>query len=598
MKATHVEGKQGGRNHDLKEMVDVPEVQSLMNSLYRLTKMPSVIRDENGHVLATAGSWEMCDVFHRKHPGAVKHCHENIACLSRGIAQGSFKLLKCKNNLCAMATPIFANGRLAGNVYCGHFFLTHEQPDEKVFLTQARRYGFDETRYIDAMRRIPVFDKDVIADIVAGYALVGNTMAAKGNASHMLQQRLDEQRAVLATVEERDRELLRTNRNLKKALQELRVAQLSLIDQERHHALSTMASGIAHDFNNSLAVIQGYSDLLLNNQAILDDGETTRSYIGNIHQAACKAAATVRCLRKFYQPRNIGAQQQMDLNRVIDEALTMSRPRWRSQARAQDAEIKVVRKLDEIPPISGNEAELHELMSNLIFNAVDAMPAGGTLSVKTFHDDEHVYMHVSDTGIGMSDDVRDHCLNPFFTTRKETGSGLGLSVAQGVVKRHNGEMLIDSAPNHGTTFEIRFPLLRGDDSSVSGDTESREAAETRPLRILVVEDDAVQATLLQQILKAENHTVDIAVDGSDGLAQAVAKTYDLVITDQSMPGISGSELARKLRRVRPEQRILLLTGFGDIMHAAAEDDDECVDKVLSKPYQSEDLRREIRRLTR
>ncbi len=370
-----------------------------MESMSRLTGMPVAMRDADGRLLAVAGSWGMCDAFHRKHPDVGKNCHESVACLSQGIEQGDFKLLKCKNNLCAMATPILVDGRLAGNVYCGHFFQAHDPPDETLFRTQARRYGFEEKTYLDAFRRVPVFDK---------------------------------------------------------------------------------------------------------------------------------------------------------------------------------------------------------VVTNLIFNAVDAMPAGGSLSVKTFHDDDHVYLRVSDSGIGMSDEVRNNCLNPFFTTRKAMGSGLGLSVVQGVVKRHSGEIFVDSAPNQGTTLEIRFPstTVTVEDLAADGNDGPREPAERSTVKILVVEDDAAQATLLQKILKANNHTVDVVFDGADGLAKAVEKRYDLVITDQSMPGISGSELARKLRHVRPEQHIILLTGFGDIMNAAAEDDDECIDKVLSKPYAAEDLYREIRELTR
>ncbi len=564
--------------HDLKEMVDVPRIQSMMDDMYRLTGMSAAVIDVQGNVLVASGWQGICTEFHRKHPETNKNCTESDTELSMGIEKGDFKLYKCKNNLCDMATPIMVEGVLVGNVFCGQFFLADDVPDCECFRAQAKRYGFDEDKYIEAFKRVPCFDQEKIADIIRYYSKFANMIAEQGSSSRRQRQILDEKQ---------------------KMLQELRTAQQRLIDHERHHALTTMANGIAHDFNNALAVIQGYSDLLLKHPDILGDETEAKKYIEHIQQASQKAAATVRFMRKFYQPRDVGAQQPIDLNRVVEEAIVMSRPRWQEQARAENAEIEIALRLEDTPLILGNEAELHELMTNLIFNAADAMPRGGTLSVKTFREADNICLNVADSGVGMSDEVKKYCFNPFYSAGKKHGSGLGLSIAQGVVKRHKGDIVVVSEEGRGAMFKIRFPAMIAE--TVSSEATDNEAAEAHKknaqpaLKLLVVEDDPVQAKLLQQILTLEHYMVDIASDGAVALAKVGETSYDMVITDRAMPGMSGNELAREIRRMHPKIPIIMLTGFGDIMTAASEEA-EFVDKLMSKPYKSDDLCREIKAL--
>ncbi len=390
------------------------------------------------------------------------------------------------------------------------------------------------------------------------------------------------------------------NGEKKAALSGLRSTQAQLINQERYRVYSTMASGMVHDFNNSLTVIQGYSDLLLENPEFMADPEMARKFIGYINQAARSAAVTVSGLRKFYRPRDTMAQKNLDLNRLVREALEMSKPRWQEQARAEGVQIKAVSELHEIPLIRGNEAELHECMTNIILNAVDAMPGGGTLTVKTCLENNEVCLEIADTGVGMSAEVKENCFIPFYTTKNATGSGLGLPIAQAIVLRHNGNISFESEKERGTVFHVRFPVVAGEPIEPQVKIEPRtgkdhDGVEQKTVKVLVVEDDPKQRELLGKYFLPVNFEVDLAADGANALEKIKKNTYDIVITDRAMPGMSGSELAREIRRAVPGVPIIMLTGFGDIMNAASEKAEE-VDKVLSKPVSRAELYKAVRSL--
>jgi CheY-like chemotaxis protein len=263
----------------------------------------------------------------------------------------------------------------------------------------------------------------------------------------------------------------------------------------------------------------------------------------------------------------------------------MTKPRWQEQARAQGVDIEVKKGLAEVDAIAGSEAELHEMLTNLIFNAVDAMPDGGALTFRTRQNGDKVVLEVGDTGIGMSEDVRRHCLDPFFATKQESGTGLGLSTVRGSVKRHGGEITVESEEGEGTTFRIAFP--RG----VEEEEEESERTGRGPgsLKILVVDDEEEQRELLKEYLCGDGHRVQVAPDGREALRKFMGGYYDLVITDRSMPEISGDRLAAQIKAEAPEKPVIMLTGFGDMMDAAGEEI-EGIDSVLSKPVSLDELR--------
>ena len=369
-------------------------------------------------------------------------------------------------------------------------------------------------------------------------------------------------------------------RELREAYDELRETQRQLIDQERQRALSEMASGIAHDFNNALSTIRGFSELLLNSPEKASNREILYRYLHYIDTAASHAAETVRRMRKFYRPADDqDVHERLNVNALVEEALSMTRPRWEHEAQAQGRKISMLREFQDVPTVRGSESELHEMVTNLIFNAVDAIEEEGTITVATRPDNEHVILEVRDTGRGMDAETRNHCLDPFFTTKVETGTGLGLSVTQGIVRRHEGDIEIESEVGVGTTVRASLPAAK---SGMRQEKAPRERDLPDGLKVLVVEDDNVQRELLAEILGSEGHTVELAADGREGIEKFDAGWYNLVITDRAMPEMNGDEVAQLVKERAPEKPVIMLTGFGEMMDAADETPDG-VDVVVSKP---------------
>jgi len=263
-------------------------------------------------------------------------------------------------------------------------------------------------------------------------------------------------------IDERRRgeaDLLETNRRLEETLAELQRTQQQIIQQERLRAMGQMASGIAHDFNNALSMILGHSELLLCRPETLDDKSKALAQVQTINAAARDASQVVGRLREFYRPREEDEPLgHVDVRRLVERAVSVSQPKWRDQALARGATIAVETDCQEVPLVAGNDAELSQALTNLIFNAVDAMPDGGTLTIRTCADSQRVTLQVRDTGVGMTCEVRQRCLEPFFTTKGEDGTGLGLAGVVGVVQRHNGKLKVESQVAKGTTVTIKLPV--------------------------------------------------------------------------------------------------------------------------------------------
>src|ERR1700704_269282 len=253
-------------------------------------------------------------------------------------------------------------------------------------------------------------------------------------------------------------DLRETNRELEKALSELKATQQQIIQQERLSAIGQMASGIAHDFNNTLMPILGFADLLLENDALLADKVEARKCLEMLLTAARDETNVVNRLREFYRP--IATDEEfpiVDLAKIVKQAISLTEPKWRHQAQANGLTVTVSTELKALPIVAGEESQLREVLTNLIFNAVDAMPEGGSISLETSIEGERAVIKVRDTGTGMIETVRQRCLEPFFSTKGEGGTGLGLSMVYGIVERHRGLLEIQSTVGQGTTFIIRLP---------------------------------------------------------------------------------------------------------------------------------------------
>jgi len=394
------------------------------------------------------------------------------------------------------------------------------------------------------------------------------------------------------------------HKDLENAYNELRRTQAAVLQQERLKALGQMASGIAHDVNNALSPVVGFSDILLKGDYGLDS--KGKKFLNYIRMAGQDTTHIIARLREFYRKREDAEPlQRVNINHLVEQVVDMTRPRWRDIPQSNGVTIEVHAELaPDMPGLVGIESEIREAFTNLVLNAVDAMPSGGKINLQTSvahsengsPDSRHVIVDITDTGIGMSEETRKRCLEPFFSTKGKRGTGLGLAMVYGVMQRHEGGVEINSEPGKGTTFRLIFPVrnrLR------AGDEEEEIAAPTEPLRILCIDDEPLLRELMKEMLERDGHEVEIGDSGQSGLdqfhfAQERGRPFDVVITDLGMPYVDGRQVAKAVKHESPKTPVILLTGWGALMK---EDGNipETVDAVISKPPRSRELRETLNR---
>lgn len=384
-------------------------------------------------------------------------------------------------------------------------------------------------------------------------------------------------------VEERTAELGDIALRLDEALSQLQLAQRRIVQQERLRALGQMASGIAHDFNNALAPILCYSDLLLHSDRVTPENKI--GYLRIIHTAAKDSSNVVSRLREFFRYRDEhDVFGPVKLDDLVQQAMDLTRPRWRDQALGRGVEIQFSLDLQRVPTVLGSESELREMLVNLIFNAADAIATGaraGTIFCRTLSRNGSAVLQVVDTGCGMPEEVRMRCFEPFFSTKGELhGSGLGLSMVHGIVRRHEGGIEIDSTPGQGTTVTIS--LLPYEDAPQT-EVVVKGAESVNPLRVLVVDDEPSVREVLSICLWEDGHTVETAANGMEALGKIRSGELDIILTDRAMPGMNGDEFAAEARKIVPDLPIILVTGFADLMGDVG-DRPEAIDVVVRKPF--------------
>jgi signal transduction histidine kinase/ActR/RegA family two-component response regulator len=382
---------------------------------------------------------------------------------------------------------------------------------------------------------------------------------------------------------------------LQQAYDDLRQTQQAVMQQERLKALGQMASGIAHDINNAISPVALYTESLLEKEPNLSP--RARDYLNTIQHAIEDVSHTVARMREFYRQRETQISLvPVKLNHLIQQVIDLSRARWSDMPQQRGIFIKIETDFaTELPSIQGVESEIREALVNLIFNAVDAMPDGGTLTLRTKiskHASPLVFLEVSDTGVGMEEDTRRRCLEPFFTTKGERGTGLGLAMVYGIVRRHNAEIEIESAVGKGTTMRLCFPVP----VNPAGEADKTVAAYTVPsrLRILVVDDDPLLIKALRDTLETDGHIITTATGGREGIAmfekaRESSEPFAVVITDLGMPYVDGRQVAAAIKGASPTTPVIMLTGWGQRLVAEG-DIPPHVDCVLNKPPKLRELR--------
>jgi signal transduction histidine kinase/ActR/RegA family two-component response regulator len=383
------------------------------------------------------------------------------------------------------------------------------------------------------------------------------------------------------------------NAALQKAYDDLRQTQDAVMQQERLKALGQMASGIAHDINNALSPIALYTESLLSTEPALS--KAGRSKLEIVQRAIDDAARTIARMSEFYRKRDRELELvAVDPSVLVGQVLDLTQARWRDMPQRRGDVIEIKTELaPSLSAIMGVESELREALTNLVFNAVDALPGGGVVTLRTKQTQAGVIeIEIQDNGVGMDEATRQRCLEPFFTTKGERGTGLGLAMVYGTVKRHGGNIEIESAPGEGTLVRMSFASVAAAQSA--GAQAPSEARPRARLRLLIVDDDPILLRSLRDVLEQDGHLVTAASEGAVGVAafedaHAQSKTFDAVITDLGMPGFDGKRVAAAIKQASPETPVILLTGWGERLRAEEESPPH-VDQILSKPPKLAEIR--------
>jgi signal transduction histidine kinase/CheY-like chemotaxis protein len=368
---------------------------------------------------------------------------------------------------------------------------------------------------------------------------------------------------------------------LRSAMEDLRTTQSRAAEGETLRAMGRMASGMAHHVNNLLAVISGRTQLLL----VRATQPEVRRPLEIIQRATFDAADVVRRVLGFASMQPAPEGEAVDLNEVVREVVELARPRWRDEAQMRALVIDVGLELGNVPGVAGDAPSLREVVMNILFNAIDALPKGGTIRVATWSADSWVFCSVADDGVGMDDAVRRQALEPFFTTKGPSGTGLGLSVANSIVQRHRGELSLRPNEPRGTVVTLRLPRAVGAAAPAPAPMPEGPA-----LRVLVIDDEPMVREALADSLIEDGHAVIQVGSGAEGLARlAEGADVDVVVTDLGMPEMTGWEVARAVRTRHPGLSVGLITGWAVALQISDEER-RGVDFLIAKPYTTEALR--------
>jgi signal transduction histidine kinase/ActR/RegA family two-component response regulator len=366
---------------------------------------------------------------------------------------------------------------------------------------------------------------------------------------------------------------------------EARAAAAHASRTEKLRVVGELAAGVAHELNNTLAAVLGRAELILGGT---NEKETRRN--AEVIAAAARDATHVlqRLTRVSHKTHATERRTRVDLLQVAADSIELTRPRWSRPTVPADREGRAIEvELAPHPPVLvlGVAAELREVLTNLILNAVDAMPAGGKIAITIAASELEAVVSVADTGCGMSAEVLRHAFEPFFTTKGEAGTGLGLNISSAIVAAHGGRIEARSTPGDGTQIRVLFPLF-------ADDATPRKPVTTvpGPRRVLVVDDDPRVRALLADLLSADGHSVLSARSGEEALAQIdrEREPLDLLVTDLSMPGMSGLVLAEELRGRHPRTAVVLVSGW--TASASPEVLERLGASIVTKPFTGEDVR--------
>ncbi|HEV2473171.1 MAG TPA: ATP-binding protein, partial [Chthonomonadales bacterium] len=316
-------------------------------------------------------------------------------------------------------------------------------------------------------------------------------------------------------------------------------------------------------------------------------------------KAADDASTTVQRLQRFARQRGSAVGEMSDINQIVQDVIEMTRPSWRDAAQREGRYIELRTDFGEVPRIMVEQSGLREVLVNMVYNALNAMPKGGEITISTRAvPPYHVEISVADNGVGMTPEVAARVFDPFFTTRGVEGTGLGLAVSWTIIQKHGGMITVDTSPGKGSRFVIRLPMRQAEAAGLPIGPAPAQEAPQQGSSILVVDDEPFVAGVLDTILTRQGHRVQVAHSAEEALQILRGDArFDLVLTDHGMPGKNGLQLSKEVKSTWPGLPVVLLTGWGEtLMQAYSEE--PAPDAVIAKPINQSDLLEVIHRTLR
>ncbi|MGR3301913.1 MAG: response regulator [Candidatus Scalindua sp.] len=364
----------------------------------------------------------------------------------------------------------------------------------------------------------------------------------------------------------------------------------ALLQSEKLKSIGTITAGISHEFNNILAIISGNVQLL---EASYKDHEGLSDALRIIKRATNDGAEISRRMLKFTKTAKDTAEiVPFDINELINQAIDFTMPRWKNTAQAKGINYYMdTEGMKRVPSILCNPTELREVFVNITNNALDAMPDDGRITFRTWNGEDTVFIGISDTGKGMSEEVMKNIFDPFFTTRTPVGTGLGLSTAYGIVTGHGGKIEVESKVGSGSTFTLQFPVATKTDSPKES-PEPKQEIKTNSLRILVVDDEEAICNILDKFLSKKGHLVRTVDNGREAIMLTKIDDYDLVLCDMAMPDVFGYDVIKALNKLEKRPKIGIITGWGEKLKPI-DDEGLKVDFIIKKPFDLSELTKHI-----
>jgi two-component system, cell cycle sensor histidine kinase and response regulator CckA len=361
---------------------------------------------------------------------------------------------------------------------------------------------------------------------------------------------------------------------------------------EKMRALGQITAGVAHNFNNILAAILGHAQLLKRNVT----EERLASQASIIERAALDGAEMVKRIQSFGNQQMDAGYEPIDINQLVQDSISLTKVRWQGEALARGLAYQVDTDLQSLPIVRGSSSEIKEVFVNIILNSLDAMPAGGTLRIATAADEDSAIIQFTDSGVGMSEEVRKRIFEPFFTTKGPLGTGLGLAVSYSAIERHGGRLEVSSALGQGSTFTIFLPLTEGKEMLILQPQQPQKIP-LESINILVIDDDSKVRAALVEMLRVLGYHAEEAASGRQGIERIEQEQFELVLTDLSMPEMDGWAVAAEVRRRWPSTKIVLITGYGS-RDSLFDENRSLLNDMISKPVRIEELSLKINQVIR